>query len=717
MPPPRRHLLLPSEKGLVHYDLLEETAFVGPGPRGSIVASPTPFPEAKIALSDDGRGFVARALPGEPPPEINGAPGEGVRLADGARIRVGDQIALYRTAEAVVAPATAGTPATTGAVAPRPRTGGPAPRVSVPSGASTTAKVLMLGGALLLVGAAYQAVRYLETKGAAPVPPVTATMLEDPPLVRSTPEEQAHAEFERLAASDTGDLTKLADVYDGYTSLARSAPGTLAGERAAMRLRELRPKLAAATWKSVSTDVDAALRQSRYRTALGLLQGFEARFGGTEAALDVPSRIASVRADARAALDALGQRVAPLLAKDGRRAYRLLTTTNLELPTDLTEELAALIAHVREGGAPPTPLPPEPTPPSPTPPPANPTPPSPPGPTPNPTAKGPFSGRPRPKEIPDEPGTARPPATPPSEANTLARTLWLQAHEHLVARRFPEARDAYGRLKKEFSETPVVLAHPERVKAGYKAADVGVRGPVAFLREEAKFENGRLECEWSFDDDKAFLEDFSVEQAFVGLDPAECEIRSGMAILSGSTAILVNVVFDPIDVTWEADCVADSHHDYGLFGRQESKEIRTLLLDVGNTQFKLKKGAAAKVLAAHVLFLFGEGVWKDADKGDSGFIRLAEQPGAGIKAGERVHLQTEVRGDKVEAMLVSKSDTASFKAPLKGDDGRGMGPLHVGAFAYKGRVGVERLKVSGKVDESWALEAFQKLVAAETGPD
>ena len=54
---------------------------------------------------------------------------------------------------------------------------------------------------------------------------------------------------------------------------------------------------------------------------------------------------------------------------------------------------------------------------------------------------------------------------------------------------------------------------------------------------------------------------------------------------------------------------------------------------------------------------------------------------------------------------------------MPGDDGKGVGPIRVGAFAYKGRVGVERLKVSGKVDESWALEEFQRLVKADTGPD
>ena len=134
-------------------------------------------------------------------------------------------------------------------------------------------------------------------------------------------------------------------------------------------------------------------------------------------------------------------------------------------------------------------------------------------------------------------------------------------------------------------------AHPERVRAGRQAADFGVRGPAALLREEATWKDGRLECEWQFDDDKAFLADFVVEQPMAGDEPVEAEVRSGMAILSGNTSMMLKVVFDPSDVTWEADCVADDHRDYGLIGLQESKDYRAFAMEVWNTQFRLKKGS------------------------------------------------------------------------------------------------------------------------------
>lgn len=715
MPTPRRHLLLPSDKGLVHYDLLEETVFLGVGAKGAILASPTPFPEAKLLLADDGRGLVARALPGEAAPEVDGVASEGGRLSDGSRVRVGGQIVLLRSPEGVVAPPTIASAPMRAARAPRaaPDPSATAARKS----AGLAARVLGFSGAALLLFAAYQTVHYLDTKGPDPVPPITASMFVDPPVVRSTPEEQAHAEFERLAASDTGDLTKLADLFDGYVALAKSGRGTAAGERAALRAAELRPGLATFLLPALERDVESAAKSARYRTALALLQGFEQRFAGTDAAATIPDKIAAVRTQARDALDALARRVAPIMAKDATRAYRLLTTTTMELPTDLAEELAALMARVRDlWSGPGKPPPPEPVRPPTPPAPDAPTPPAPP--TPPPTAPRPkdgggaFGGRPtHPESGPSQP------ATPRVDQEAAAKAAWVAAREHLAARRFAEAKDAYAKLAKEYGSTEVAKSHPERWKAGRKAAEVGLRGPVGFLREEAVLKDGKLECEWSFDDDRAFLEDFDVVQAFEGVEPAQCEIRSGMAILSGSTAILVNVVFEPSSVIWEADCVADAHKDYGLFALQESKAWRSLALEVGNTQFSLKKGAAAKVLAGHILWLFGDGVWRDADPGTRGFVRLAEQLGNSLKGGERLRLDLEVLGDRVEGAIHSKNDPAILKAPLKGDDGKGMTSMRVGAFTHKGRVGVERLRVSGKVDEGWALQEFQRLVAADTGPD
>ncbi len=47
---------------------------------------------------------------------------------------------------------------------------------------------------------------------------------------------------------------------------------------------------------------------------------------------------------------------------------------------------------------------------------------------------------------------------------------------------------------------------------------------------------------------------------------------------------------------------------------------------------------------------------------------------------------------------------------MKGDGGLGIGPLRVGPFACKGRVGVRRFSVAGRVDAAWLEKAVGDLV-------
>src|SRR5262245_48767361 len=183
MPPgSRAHLLLPTPLGLVHYDLVDEAAFVGAGAKGNLHAAPFPFPTAKLAVRADGGRYVVRALPGEPEPVVSGAPATGRPLTDGDRIQVGDQVALFRSAPgAAPGAAPPPKPAAVGAEPaasraepgspPRPRRAPPA-RVVAPKGLARTGLGLSLAGGALLVFAVYQTWHYLQTPGAESVPRV-----------------------------------------------------------------------------------------------------------------------------------------------------------------------------------------------------------------------------------------------------------------------------------------------------------------------------------------------------------------------------------------------------------------------------------------------------------------------------------------------------------------------------------------------------------------
>jgi hypothetical protein len=71
----------------------------------------------------------------------------------------------------------------------------------------------------------------------------------------------------------------------------------------------------------------------------------------------------------------------------------------------------------------------------------------------------------------------------------------------------------------------------------------------------------------------------------------------------------------------------------------------------------------------------------------------------------------------IDQKTPKSSEHVSLKGALKGDDGKGVGPLRVGAFTYQGRVGIERIAIEGKVDEAWLKKQHEDLIKAETGPE
>ena len=722
MPAPSlAHLLLPTPLGLVHYDVLEEAVFLGLDAKGRFVVSPTPSRESKLAMTADAGAFVLRALPGEPPADVNGVAADGARLADGDRIRLGDQVAQYRAPVAVArAAGSRSTPVVSGlGVVAVPAGADPAaalgtttaprratlpPRVQAPRGARNAALALKLLGAGAVVLAVYQTMRFLEAR------PGTETAqglprIADGPPPPSHPEEKGGKAYE---AARELEKTDLSGAVDRLRAVAKDFPGTIAAQRANARIVELYPQLAAKEWRPVEEVLVSLNNAQRFRHALDLLADYERRFAGTEPAAQVPAKMEAIRAAARAALESVEKRVAPHLPKDPRRAYQVLVTSDLDLPPDLEVELAGLMAQVRGlfGKIAPK-LPPGEGPGGATPPP------TPPKRKPGRELMPPEGGKPPPDDGGAEAGGGPPTASSKREDEALV--AYDKAKADLDAKSWEAARKEFATLAKTYGDTNLVAGRMERIRAARKAADVGQRGAAALLKGEADMKGGRLEVEYEFEDDVAFLQDFTLEQPFASEDPLAANVRSGMVVLSGSTAMLNKVVFDPSDVTWEMDCVADHHEDYGLFGLQESKDYRAVVLDVGNTQFKLKKGDAAKVLSGHVLWLFGEGVWKDADPGERGFVRIAERGGNKLVGGERIKVRVEIKGSQVAAEIRGKGDAVELKGPLKGDDGKGVTALRVGAFAFKGRVGVDHLKISGKPDAAWVEKQFQALLQAAEG--
>jgi hypothetical protein len=703
----RAHFLLPTPLGLVHFDLLEDVAFVGPGPRGGLTADPVPFPKAKIAVARVAGGFVVRALPGEPPPEVNGAPGNEARLKDGDRVKIGDQVVLFRagapTAAAavpvpvVVAAPSAPPPAPVAPVAPRvDRESRAAPE---PRAGAFAATALSLVGAGLVLVAVYLGVRHLQSAGHAPpsvpAPPRVEAPDASPSRALSREEEKAAKAYAAARAYETEHGEDVEGAVARYRQVLKDFPSQREADQAGSRIAELWPKAATAAWTKTKDDVRQHEAMRRYRSALQAIRLYEAKFAGTEGAAQAPALAEAVRTAARAALDALKERALPLLASDPTRAYGFLYRAELELPPDLEAELGALMARARESWG---------------------------------TGDSPANGsgssrRPSGSTGPKPPGpSGGPPGTPPPRpvdretSERHARALWDQAHADLVAKSYEAARKGYDLLLRDYTDTRVVVENVRKIESGHKAADLGWRGPPALLAQESTFRKGRLEVEYQFDDPRILASDFTVEQPFPNEEGALAQVKNGMAVLSGSTAILLNVVFEP-DATWEAECYSDEPRDFGLLAFQEGKEYRVFGWEAGNTQLRFKKGGKGTIPAGHALFLFGDGVWRDADPTERGWVRIGLREGNRLRAGEPIRMKLEVRGDKASAELHAKADAANLSGAIKGDDGRGIGAFRVGAFAFTSVMGVERLTVSGKVDMAWFDAQVAEFAKGDPGPE
>ncbi|MFM8979751.1 MAG: hypothetical protein ACKOSS_04730 [Planctomycetia bacterium] len=725
MPKRLAQLLLPSASlGLRAYDVLEDTVFVGPGKLG-LVASALPFPKAMAVLAWQGDHFTVRALPGEAEPLVDGQPAEGRRAGHEARVTLGSEVLQVRLEQAPAgraagaaaptrapkpaghaAPAAPAAPAAhlpasgaQGAPAPVRRAPGSRPaagarRVQPPRAGwnhltwiFTTLGLLLLlltaVGAVGDLGALKDAERVRNLRLPEPAAPAAGD------TERITRELMAAEAFEREHADDLdGAIARWRELLKKFPGEAGQPlpPEVLA---AAARIESLHERASERALHDLRSTLEAQRRAKRFGSALEALRAYEKRFGDTEAAAAVPTLKDELQKDAATELEILKQKVRPLLASAPRQAHALLVGGSIELPPDLAGEVAALAEQALEGmrrrGA--EPLPRE----APTPPPGT------------PSAPGSQPG--------SQPG-AQPGAPSPEEA---ARTLWRTAHGHLQAGRGVEALAAYEELLARHARLPLVEQARRRVEAGRLAARALARGPAGLLSGAAEMRRGRLEAEYAFSDPKILERDFSIEKPFASDLPLDALPVEGDVVLRGTTGVFHVLVYTS-DVHVEAEGTAVVAKDLGLLAVAEEERFRALLLDLANTRFRLKKGAAATVQPGHVLWFMGEGVWKDADPGEHGFIKIAERDRSTLQPGERVKLTLTRKGERLEGGLESKSDGVALEGRVRGDDGGGMGSARVGVFVHGGELRLRVLRISGVVDMAWFERYVKELVAAAGSP-
>ncbi|MDA1194879.1 MAG: hypothetical protein O2894_06810 [Planctomycetota bacterium] len=443
------HLLLPSPLGLLEYDVLEDAVFLGPGPKGGLRASPTPFRGASVALKRGDEGFVARPLPGEANPEINGEVVAERALVDGDRIRLGEHVTLFRTTRGPLM-----TPEAPPEPAPRVERRAP-PRRKNPLGA-----VLVFSGLVLLLAAAYRAANHMKAIQSAGL--VGSDL---PELVAYEPGEQGRVarELAALDAQAAQRPDRYADLIPLYRDFRRRHEGTVEAESAGERLRELMTAWSVHERAALDVQVEKSVGAHQFARALEEVRSFEARFGGTEAAHGLEPLRTSIRRAARTALDALIAKVGPLVTPQPREAHRLLIGVSHEFPPDMAVEVIALIESCVQRMVDTRPA-------------RGPEPPRRDGD--GPPAKGPpaAGNEPPPGEAPlvPLPGPAR--DTPDREAQCV--DAWRAARERLQQGQYAEALEAYTMLLAQYADTASFKEHKAKWMAGRDAArSAGPPGP------------------------------------------------------------------------------------------------------------------------------------------------------------------------------------------------------------------------------------------------
>ena len=366
----RAHLLLPSPQGLVHYDLLEDTAFLGAGPEGRAHRHHGALPRRRSSCSaTTSAGFPRGALPGEPPLEVNGVPDDGAvlqRRRPHARRRAGRPSAVptpgrSRPRGARRRPAPAAPPSRAAARAPPAAT--PGPRRA--RRAEEAVRAARKGASQAATGA--RARRRARARlrgvpdGAPPLDPGRAARCRRRPGAADADAEPVVPRAEEAADEGLrgrrGVRSREGDVGPGGRSRggrgavhghrASRPPTTAAGHRAARDgRRALAPARDARPGRSRSRrSATSASRPGKYRARPRGARRLRRALRGDAGRGGAP-RAYGGRADAgddRPRRPARSARRRSS-ATDPTRAYRLLTTSGLELPPDLEAELAALMA-------------------------------------------------------------------------------------------------------------------------------------------------------------------------------------------------------------------------------------------------------------------------------------------------------------------------------------------------------------------------------------
>lgn len=664
------------------HELLDPVTWIGPAEGGRLVARAQEFPGAAARIEVGAQADTLLATGAEPRPRVRGQEAARVDLQFGDGIQFGEETVTFEKA---------------GRLLPEGEEGaeeGRSHRIRekpsrFPLAAGVVLTLAALGwGSLRIAGASgarsqeVEAARARTAKAERAMRDLPAPASPGSDAERASREETAFRLLARAREDMAGGRPKPA--REKLESLVRQYPDAAATLLAGEDLRELRALRrdeGAEELRQVQARAEALSAEGKNGEAFELLHAFADSHVGTLAgdragiAAETIARIASDRVDDllraaraaadrkewQAALEAAGRAEAVAAGESRRRA---------------AEERAKILERVPRS---------------------------------TPGEESPPRSPDRPPGAPEKPGSAKepppspgkPPAPPakPAGRDEEAAALFRSSREALEKGRLGEAERGFYRLLAEYRDAKIVRDYG--VEVAQRMADClrRGRGVAGLFHGGIQWKGERVVLTWEFED-AAEAGDWETVRPFDVPNRGTFAVEHGEVSARGAAAFMLRAAFRPETVTMSFRLnPGEPAQDMGAMFAETKDPGNHLLFTVANDFFKLGKGAKAYPIAGNVIFVFGRGMWKDADAGMLGFVKtgVSEEP----KVPARKWTEVEVSKEKDRAKFVLEGKAITGRAV--GDNKYELTGIRPALFVLLSEARFDEVTVEGELDPAWVL--------------
>ncbi len=672
------------------HELLDPVTWIGVGEGGRIVARGQEIPGAVARLEVGAQADTLFATGAEPKPMLRGQGFTRTDLQFGDTIRIGDEEVVFEKAGRLLPEGEEGAEeGRSHRLREKPS------RLPLAAGAALCLAALAWG---LLRNAGASGARSAEMEEAVARAGRTEKALRDLPPAAPIPSDDERSSREETAfrllarAREDRGAGKARQAREKIESLLRQYPDAAASLLAAEDLRELRASRreeGAEELREVQAKAEALSAGGRNGEAFELLHAFADAHGGTLAgdraglAAETVSRIASDRVDdllraARAAADRKDWQAA---LEAAGRAEAVAAGESRRRATEERERILRKVPRGSPGDAAPGEAPPK----SPE------------------KGPGPPDRAGSAKEPSPAPG--KPPAPKPTGLDEEAGALFRSSREALEQGRLGEAERGFYRLLAEFRDAKIVRDYGTEVAQRLVDAVKKGRGVAGLFHGGIQFKGTRTVLTYEFEE-PGEASDFETVHPFLVPNRGTFRAEHGELTAQGAAAFMMRAAFRPDAVVMSFRINPGSPaQDMGAMLAETKDPANHLLFTIANDFFKLGKGAKAYPIPGNVIFVFGKGMWKDADPGMVGFVKTAvsEEP----KVPSRKWSEVEVAKERDRARFVLEGKTLAGRAI--GDNKYELTGIRPALFVLLSEARFDEVTIEGDLDPAWVLAERERV--------